>query len=215
MAVDIRKARVSKSMTFNEGTLPPQNVADPKEQKPIPDVDDDGNITIPFATDYGSDPVIAGYMEFLKKNGITEEDVQNVLDALLTTGSVSYSFELFDKIPVTFVSREAWVDDYIAEVLDDMASKSARVSNVRFNNTVAECNLAASLYQFRDDKYRIDKREDLDEARKRIQKMPYVIQSALVRKLAVFERTLAVATSDWAVKNFTKPRQESSEPGQS
>ena len=212
--IDIRNARTSKK--FNDtGTVPQEHIAPTKESKPIPDVDENGEVTIPMAANYDGDYVIAGYMEFLQKNGVTEEDVQNVLDALLTSGNVSWSFDLFERIPVTFVTREAWLDDYITEQIDDIASRSARVSNVRFNNLVAECNLAASLAQFRDEHYRIEKREDLEVARTRVQHMPHVIQNALVRKLAVFDRTLAVATSDWAVRNFTKPRQESSEPGQS
>ena len=206
MAIDIRQARPGA------GTVPPFNVASEKTEKPLPDVDDaTGSITV----DYGGDAVIATYMDFLKNNGITEDDVQQVLDALLTSGNVVYNFQLFDRIPVSFVSREVWVDDYIVELLDDMASKTAHISNVRYNNTVAECNLAASMTAYNNERYTIATREDLDKARERIRKMPYVIQNALVKKLAVFDRTLAVATSDWAVKNFMKPRQESSEPGQS
>ena len=36
--------------------------------------------------------------------------------------------------------------------------------------------------------------------------MPYITQNALVNALSLFDKALAVATSDWAVKNFTKPR---------
>ena len=210
--IDIRKARVGN---LNDGTIPPQNLTGQKQGKPIPDIDSNGTVTAQFASEYDGDPVIATYMEFLKQHNITEDDIYSVLDALLTSNSVSFSFTLFEKVPVVFQAREAWVDDYIVEILDDMAANTARVSNVRYNNTVAECNLAASMVQYKDERYVINDKKDLDEARKRIQKLPYVIQNALVKKLAVFDRTLAVATSDWAVKNFTKPRQESSEPGQS
>jgi hypothetical protein len=190
------------------GVVPPQTVASEKQEKKIPDIDASGNVAAKYADEYDGDVVIAGYMEYLKKNDITNEDIQNVLDALLSSGDVQWSFKLFDSIPVVFTVRQSWVDDYIVEILDKMAAESARVSNVRYNNTVAECNLAASLTQLKDETYTIATREDLAEARKRIQKMPYVIQNALVKKLAVFDRTIAVATSDWAVKNFMKPRQE-------
>ena len=161
--------------------------------------------------DYDGDVIISGYMEYLQKNDITEEDVKNVLDALLTSGNVQWTFTMFGSVPVSFSVRQAWVDDYIFEVLDKLRENGQFVSMVRYNNTVAECNLAASMTQFKDETYTVATREDLEKARERIQKLPYVIQNALVKKLAVFDRVIAVATSDWAVKNFMKPRQEKSE----
>ena len=207
MAIDIRNARKP------EGTVPPKNIASEKASRKIPDVGEDGQITM--QSDYDGDPVIAGYMEYLNKNDITEEDIQNVLQAIITSSGVSWKFKLFDSIPVTFNIRESWVDDYIVEVVDALSSNNQHLSTVHYNNIVAQCNLAASMVEYNGEKYVIANEDDLSKARERIRKMPYVIQNALVKKLAVFDRTIAVATSDWAVKNFTKPRQEKSEPGQS
>ena len=111
-------------------------------------------------------------------------------------------------MPVEFRVRPSWVDDYILELIDRETADNERVSMMRYNNMVAVCNLAASMTAFKGETYRVETRDDFETARKRIQDMPYIIQNALVNKLAVFDRTIAVATSDWAIKNFTKPRKE-------
>ena len=141
-------------------------------------------------------------------DNITDDDIRDVLECLITSGNVSWRFELFDRIPVEFRVRPSWVDDYILELVDRETADNDRVSMMRYNNLVAVCNLAASMAAFRDETYRVETKEDFEKARKRVQDMPYIIQNALVNKLAVFDRTIAVATSDWAVKNFMRPRKE-------
>ena len=157
---------------------------------------------------FGADAVISQYMSFLKDNDITMEDLENVLSALISAGNVSWKFDLLGSIPAEFQVRSTWVNDYILELVDQETKDDQKVSMLRYNNIIAVCNLAASLTAYKDEVYRIESREDFDKARKRIQDMPYIIQNALVNKLAVFDRAIAVATSDWAIKNFTKPRKE-------
>lgn len=203
--MDIRKAKPPL------GAMPPKNVAKEPEPTPSANVDENGEIAIDELDSFGGDLVIKGYLDYLEQNNIHKEDIIEAMDVLLTTGSVSWNFELFDRIPVNFIVRPAWVDTYITEVLDKLASDTPLVSKVRYNNIVAECNLAASITQYGDKNFAIRSEADMGEAREFVRQLPYVVQNALVRKLAVFDRLLAVATSDWAVKNFTKPRQEKSE----
>lgn len=203
--MDIRRAKPPL------GTMPPRSVASEGKAPQGVNIDDKGEVVTEEIDFYGGDMVVKGYMEYLEKNNIHEDDISEVMEVLFTTGSVSWSFELFDRIPVTFVSRSAWVDNYISEILDKIASQSSIVSNVRFNNIVAECNLAASMSKYGDNSFSIAVETDMEAAREFVRQLPYVIHNALVRKLAVFDRLLAVATSDWAIKNFMKPRQEKSE----
>jgi len=158
--------------------------------------------------EFGPESVIKSYLDFLHARNITDDDIRDVLECLITSGNVSWRFELFDRIPVEFRVRPSWVDDYILELVDRETADNDRVSMMRYNNLVAVCNLAASMAAFRDETYRVETKEDFEKARKRVQDMPYIIQNALVNKLAVFDRTIAVATSDWAVKNFMRPRKE-------
>lgn len=189
------------------GTVPPATLTEEKTSRPVPEVDGEATMKGPLE-EFGPESVIRQYLDFLHAHDITDEDIQNVLECLITSGNVSWQFQLFDRLPVEFRVRPSWIDDYILELIDKETTDNERVSLMRYNNMVAVCNLAASLTAFRDETYRIETREDFERARKRIQDMPYIVQNALVNKLAVFDRTIAVATSDWAVKNFTKPRKE-------
>ena len=192
---------------MKEGTVPPGTLTEEKAARPVPEVDGEATIKGPLE-EFGPESVISQYLDFLHAHDITDDDIQDVLECLITSGNVSWQFKLFDRMPVEFRVRPSWVDDYILELIDRETADNERVSMMRYNNMVAVCNLAASMTAFKDETYRVETREDFEMARKRIQDMPYIIQNALVNKLAVFDRTIAVATSDWAIKNFTKPRKE-------
>lgn len=192
---------------MKEGTVPPGTLTEEKAARPVPEVDGEATIKGPLE-EFGPESVISQYLDFLHAHDITDDDIQDVLECLITSGNVSWQFKLFDRMPVEFRVRPSWVDDYILELIDREAADNERVTLMRYNNIVAVCNLAASMTAFKDETYRVETREDFEMARKRIQDMPYIIQNALVNKLAVFDRTIAVATSDWAIKNFTKPRKE-------
>ena len=154
---------------------------------------------------YG-DVSIASYMKDLEDNGITEADILELLDTLVTTGSAAYETELFGRIPVRFHVRPTWVNDHILKLVDDTTKGESQVSLLRFNTLVAMYNLAGSLVQFGKETYTVTKEKDFDKAVTRVKEMPYITQNALVNALSLFDKALAVATSDWAVKNFTKPR---------
>lgn len=154
---------------------------------------------------YG-DVSIASYMKDLEDNGITEADILELLDTLITTGSAAYETELFGRIPVRFQVRPTWVNDHILKLVDDTTKGESQVSLLRFNTLVAMYNLAGSLVQFGKETYTVTKEKDFDKAVTRVKEMPYITQNALVNALSLFDKALAVATSDWAVKNFTKPR---------
>ena len=193
--MDIRSAK-------RTGVIPPMAVADDPGTPKVPTVSEEtGQVELP----YDGNPIIQEYMKFLEKHDVSEDSIRQALEVLITSGTLSWKFLLFDRIPVEFHARPAWVDNYIIEVLDRTDSK---ISNVHFNNIVAECNLAASLYKYGDEVYQVTNEEELKEAVNRVRNLTYIIQNALVNKLAVFDRTIAVATSDWAIKNFIKPQQE-------
>ncbi len=200
--MDIRQAKPPV------GTMPPRNVA--PEPKPVSsaNVDEKGETQIDLLDNFSGDIIVKGYMDYLAKNGLGEKDVSEAMEVLLTSGSISWSFDLFNRIPVNFIVRPAWVDNYISEILDDITAESAMVSNIRYNNIIAECNLAASLNKYGEKEFVLRTEEDLEKTREFVRNLPYIVQNALVRKLSVFDRLLAVATSDWAVKNFMTPQKE-------
>lgn len=201
--MDIRSAKM-------QGNIPPRHVVEQNPTVNSADINEEGAPQVEQLEMYGGDPVIAGYMDYLGKNGINKDDIAAVLDSILTAGSVNWTFKLLDRIPVTYTVRPAWVDDYTAKTLDRLTAQNIHVSSVRYANTISECNLAASLIQYGEQKFNINNESDMDMARERIRKMPYMIMAALVKKLAVFDRVIACAMSDWAVANFTTPLKEKS-----
>lgn len=203
--MDIRQARITPPAN-TPGTTPPMAVTGEGSTATTVDINEQG---IPVTEDFGGDLVAKSYMEYLNKHDISLEDVQSVQDALFTSGNVQWTFDLFGRIPICFEVRPAWVDSYILELVDNISNRSEHISELRFSNLVAECNLGASLTKMGDQTYSVKSKSDLEEARKRVQNMPFMTFEALIKKLAVFDRVIAAATSDWAIKNFTKPQQES------
>ena len=179
-----------------------------------PERDDASAVTAPFNEDgslniipeeLAGDMVMVESWKYVKENGLTQEDLHNLLDSLITTGNVAWDFMLLNKIPVTFKVRESWVDDLIIERIDEITADSPKVSALRYNNLVAEMNLAASMFRFGDDTIDVGTRDGFKKNLKRVQKLAYIYRNRLVNKLAVFDRAVSIATSDWALRNFTPP----------
>ena len=144
---------------MKEGTVPPATLTEEKAARPVPEVDGEATIKGPLE-EFGPESVISQYLDFLHARNITDDDIRDVLECLITSGNVSWRFELFDRIPVEFRVRPSWVDDYILELIDREAADNERVSLMRYNNMVAVCNLAASMTAFKDETYRVETRED-------------------------------------------------------
>lgn len=201
--MDIRAAKRPE-----KGTKKPAVVAEEPVLNTTQPLEENGKLEDALKK-YG-DVTIASYMRDLEDNGITEADILELLDTLITTGSAAYETELFGRIPVRFQVRATWVNDHILKLIDKATQGNEQVSLLRFNSLVALYNLAGSLVQFGDNTYTVTKEKEFDKAVDRVKEMPYITQNALVNALSLFDKALAVATSDWAVKNFTKPRQEGS-----
>lgn len=197
--MDIRAAKRPE-----KGTKKPATVAEEPVVNTTQPLEEGGKLEDAIKK-YG-DVSIASYMKDLEDNGITEADILELLDTLVTTGSAAYETELFGRIPVRFQVRPTWVNDHILKLVDDTTKGESQVSLLRFNTLVAMYNLAGSLVQFGKETYTVTKEKDFDKAVTRVKEMPYITQNALVNALSLFDKALAVATSDWAVKNFTKPR---------
>lgn len=163
---------------------------------------------LPTLTDLDGDFVMSQYFDFLKKHNISRTDVFSVLDAFITNGNVVWSFDLFNKIKVKLHVRPSWAIEYVSNIMDKYLEDNPKATIITYNNVMAKYNLAASLSYYKDKEYNIINKETLEQAIKDIEDLPYPVMSALVDKLAAFDRLVAVATSDWTIKNFTKPQQE-------
>lgn len=202
--MDIRNAKRPA-----KGTAPSRMTtsAEQSSTKLTPTVNEDGTLNTP-PEGINEDMILRENWEYLKEHGITEKDLKDLLDSILTTGNVSYDFTLFDKIPVTFKIREGWVDDLIIDKIDEITAAKGKVSALRYTNLVAEMNLAASLLRFGDSKFSAEDEESFENNLKFVRRLAFVYRNRLIEKLAVFDRAVTIATSDWALKNFTHPPKE-------
>ncbi len=152
--------------------------------------------------------VIEEYIRFLESNGVLEEHIHAALDNLLTTGQFMWQFTLFDKIPVVFKVRPSFVNTLVIAAVENENPRTVSF----FQDLVNNSNLAGSLYKYNNIVLDASTEESFQESKMFISKLPYVIVHRLIKELTIFDRLIAVATSDWAVENFTKPQPEDSEP---
>ena len=151
-----------------------------------------------------TDARIKEYYEYLKTKDITDGDIVSVLDTLITSGSVKWGFKLFNRIEVDLVVRPAWVNSFILREVETLAPKTFS----RFTDIVSTYNLAGSLVKFGSQKFSNATEADVRNNYDDIARMSFIVQNKLVQQLAIFDRLIAVATSDWAIENFTKPQSE-------
>jgi hypothetical protein len=145
---------------------------------------------------------ILEYKKFLKKHDIEEADIFSVLDNLLVRGEVYWSFDLLDRIPVVYRSRPSWVNQELLKELEVQNPKTY----MRFTNLVNLFNLAGSLHTYGEHIFALEDKDALEKAYQFVNKLPFALQTKLIEKLAIFDRLIAVATSDWALENFTPPQ---------
>ena len=201
--VDVRNFQrpKSKGTTPNEGVNTPQTNPEKVSDEYHQQENSAADISQPEET---KESLIQEYLYYLEQNDIHKEDIMAVLDSIITSGNVYWSFELFNKIPVTFKIRPAWVNDVLVSKLD----KNPPRTFSKFSEVVGLYNLAGSLVEYNGKKREVKSEDDFYDNKQFIQNLPFIIQSHLIQKMSIFDRVISVATSDWATENFTKPQSE-------
>ena len=201
--MDIRKFNKKAPV---QGTVPtsiPTVIEDSQVSRDVSQAKD-----VPIAGEQDGEPsgkdVIEAYIKYLEENDITTKDIFKVLDTIIAVGDVFWEFQLLGKIPVIFKMRPAWVNERLVKQVEVDAPKTF----ARFSDTVSVYNLAGSLVSYNKQSYEIHAEEDLDRNIKFIMSVPFIIQNRLIKQMAIFDRLIAVATSEWAVENFTEPLSE-------
>lgn len=162
------------------------------------------------AEDFGGNGLVEEYMKFLADHDITKEDVFQVLDSIMTTGYLEWDTSINNgKTPLRFRMRPVWAEDVIAKNVDEL-SADKNLSMARFSNVLRMLNLAAALMKFGNREFDVKDEESFNESLEFIKSLPYPVFSAVTTQLAIFDRVIAVAMSDWAMKNFTEPQKVSS-----
>jgi len=99
-----------------------------------------------------------------------------------------------------------WVNELLVKALEEESPKTVAL----FSEIVAKYNMAGSLVAFGDNKYDVSTKELYYDNMNRVACMSYTVYAVLVKQLALFDKLLSVATSDWAIENFMKPPLEES-----
>jgi len=151
-----------------------------------------------------SEEVLEEYLSFLKENGFDKDDIQEALDSIITQGTVVWEFDFLNKVPVVFRMRPYWVNEEILKKLEQ--DKPTIYSN--YTGILSKYNLAGTIHSYNGKEVFDGTLDSYKEALKFVEQLPFIVQARLVDKLSVFDRLVAVATSDWAIENFTNPQQE-------
>ena len=200
--------------TAKKGTALPNVLTEPlveekaeqqAKEKPAPQ-----NVVPLTDDDFEGNAIIEEYMHFVNDHGITKEDIFQLLDSIMTTGYLEWDTSINNgKTPLRFRMRPVWAEDIISRHIDEL-SADKNLSMARFSNVLRALNLAASMTLFGDRTFDVHDEESFDEALEFIRSLPYPIFSTVTTQLAIFDRAIAIAMSDWALKNFTKPQKENS-----
>lgn len=146
--------------------------------------------------------VIDGYLRYLEENKVSKDNIFEILDTLITDGVVYWSFKLFDRIDCVFRVRPLWVTEELLKYME----KDIPTLYSTYNFMVAKYNLAGSLVKYGNREFKITTPDELKETIAFVENLPFIIQNKLIEELVLFDRVMLVATSDWAIENFTKPQ---------
>ena len=200
--MDLREATPPKGTKQRQPITPKmEDTTHPVDNTPAPEVTEKQ-----VEEDYDGNKELAANMEKLKAEGLTKEDVFIVLDTLITSGNVAWDTTIFNKINCRFQVKPTWVTNYIMDSVTKIANDNPAMQMAMYNNLLAEYNVAATLKKYNDTEYTYVDEESFNDVYNTILQMPYVILTELSKKVVIFDTIIQVATSEWAVKNFTKPQ---------
>ena len=146
---------------------------------------------------------IPQYLEHLETFGVTKDQIFKVLDTIITKGDIMWSFDILGKIPVVLHLRPGWVNDLLYKRIEEAPPKTIAV----LNDLIGRYNLAGALVSYNKIRFDTKNEEDFTNAMTFIGELPFICKAHLIKQLAIFDRVVLVATSSWAVENFTEPPQ--------
>ncbi len=211
-SIDLRNFQGVKATPGAPGTVGPEILTGevPKTTVTTEQVRDPITQDTPTAKeeeDLLTDSVIDEYLAYLADFDITEEDTLNLLAVLIADGTIYWDWKLLGHIPVTFKVRQAWHNEHLNEVIE----KLNPTTYARFTELVGLHNLAGSLVKYGKQTFRPEDEKGLAVVLNFINTQPYIIREKLHKQLCIFDRLIAVATSDRVVANFTKLQLAASE----
>ena len=144
------------------------------------------------------------HIKYLEEKGISESMILSALDKLLTTGNFVWGFKILDKIDCAFKVRPAFVNTIVINKMEKDSPKTLS----KFQDIINMNNLAGALHRYGENQFDIEDEESFNKVKLFVDKLPFILVQKLLTELTIFDRLITVATSRWAMENFTKPQSE-------
>lgn len=138
------------------------------------------------------------FYNFVKEKGITDDIIRDIQKNILQGERVIFKVTILKKLNLELTTRPAWVNELIIEELN----KYSNVSYQMYIDIVSKVNLAASLVSFDGHVFKPLTAENYKERVEELRKLPSFIYDKMVNELVIFDRLIAVATSDKYLETF-------------
>ena len=147
------------------------------------------------------------WRDAIEAAGLSEEDADKILDAVLATGHYDKAYKLFrGKMTVTLRSRDSASLQRVSDALDSIRTNDVRVHTQMMNRY----NLAASLVRYQDKQFKhpaanadvADREKAFQERLSFIDAIPAPVLVQLYTLLSRFDNSVFAAMSEGAELGF-------------
>lgn len=205
---------ITEGTTFNElatdmpskNDTVPVDSTDTHRQHTVLDKETTKELTNTFIQDNTNDNTIDDkdidtidvFYKYITDKGITDNDIKLIQQRIIQGESVNFTTTILQRKKLILTTRPAWVNEVIIEELN----KYPNVSYQMYVDIVSKVNLAASLVVFDDFKFEKLTRDNYEDRVNMLRDLPTFIYDKMVAELVLFDRLIAVATSDKYLETF-------------
>lgn len=205
---------ITEGTTFNElatdmpskNDTVPVDSTDTHRQHTVLDKETTEELTNTFIQDNTDDSTIDDkdidtidvFYKYITDKGITDNDIKLIQQRIIQGESINFTTTILQRKKLILTTRPAWVNEVIIEELN----KYPNVSYQMYVDIVSKVNLAASLVVFDDFKFEKLTRDNYEDRVNMLRDLPTFIYDKMVAELVLFDRLIAVATSDKYLETF-------------
>lgn len=138
------------------------------------------------------------FYNFIKEKGVTDDVIRNIQKSILQGEAINFETTILKNMDLVLTTRPAWVNELIIEELN----KYSNVSYQMYIDIVSRVNLAASLVVFAGHRFEPLTQENYKDRVEKLRELPSFVYDKIVNELVIFDRLIAVATSDKYLETF-------------
>lgn len=139
------------------------------------------------------------YYDFIKEQGITDDVIRSTQIQLLENKTIVFEAVILNKFKIGFSPRPSWAND---KIIEESSRHTDNLSLANYNNIIAKVNMACSLEFIEGYNLPSISRDNYEERMRIIGDLPSFLYDKIVQELIVFDRLIAVATSDKYLETF-------------